>query len=214
MSFGIAEICIFECALYKLVSTLAILICVGVNKKNFSVIIGLAIGLGVSVVTSSAEPIGNIAILALVANIFSYPHKYKICVTTLLGLLIREIYFNGLNNELMYSIIPVAFACVIFLCIPNKVIDKIADKYLTSNAELSVRNVIISTRKNIQQRMGGLSDIFEQMQQMYLKLISQELGLEQAVSLLGQEISESLCTECKHKNSCYKGLGDANMQRD
>ncbi len=213
MTFGIAETYIFDCALYKLVSTLAILICVGVNKKNFSIIIGLSIGLGVSIVTSSPEPIGNIAILTLVANIFSYPNKYKICVTTLLGLAVSEIYFNGLNSDLMYSVIPVAFACVTFLCIPNKAIDKIADQYLTANAELSVRNVITSTRRNIQQRMSGLSDVFEQMQLMYVKLIGQELSDAQTVALLRKEIYESLCAECKHKNMCHKGIDDGGLSK-
>ena len=46
MSFGVAEIYVFDCALYKLLSTLAILICVGVNKKNFSLMVGLSRGLG------------------------------------------------------------------------------------------------------------------------------------------------------------------------
>ena len=78
MAFGIAEIYVFDCALYKFVATFLILMCVGVNKKTFSLILAISIGLGVSIVNSSMLAIGELAIIAVAANIFGYPHKYKI----------------------------------------------------------------------------------------------------------------------------------------
>ena len=207
LTFGIAEIYIYDCALYKFVATLLILLCVGVNKKIYSIILAISIGLGVSIINLSLEPIGELAIIALVANIFNYPHKYKIVLITIIGDLIMQIYFVGLGVDIIYTLIPTAFAIVCFLCVPNKTIDKWADKYITSNAELSVRNVISSTRKNIKHRMSELSDVFKQMEQIHLKLIKQELSKEQMVLMLSNELSKSLCNECKHKNNCYKGLG-------
>ena len=75
----------------------------------------------------------------------------------------------------------------IFLAIPNKWIENIADKYLTEASELSVRNVVSSTRKSIRHRMSELSLIFSQMQQMHLNLIQQNLSNEQIVAILSQE---------------------------
>lgn len=207
MTFGIAEIYIFDCALYKFIATFLILLCVGVNKKNFSLIVAISIGVGVAIVNSSLLPIGEIAIIALVANMFSYPHKYRISWITLIGAVITQIYFVGLEQQIVYSLIPVMFGIVCFLCIPNKIIDKIADKYLSSNQELSVRNIVSSTRKSIKHRMAELSAVFEQMKNIHLNLIKQQLSKTQVISMLSNEISKSLCSECKHKNHCYKGLG-------
>ncbi|MBQ7798320.1 MAG: SpoIIE family protein phosphatase [Clostridia bacterium] len=207
MTFGIAEIYIFDCALYKFVAIFLVLLCVGVNKKTFSLVLAISIGLGVSIVSSSLLPIGEIVILALVANMFSYPHKYKISLITIIGAIVTQIYFVGIEKEILYSLIPICFAIICFLCIPNKTIDKLADRYLNNDAELSVRNVVSSTRKSIKHRMGELSAIFEQMKNIHLGLIKQQLSKSQVVSMLSGEVSKSLCGECKHKNHCYKGLG-------
>lgn len=207
MTLGIADIYIFDCAVYKFVATFLILICVGVNKKNFSFILAISVGLGVAIVNSSLISIGELAIIAMVANIFSYPHKYKIMLTTLLGVVITQIYFIGFEHGVVYSIIPIAFASVCFLCLPNEVVDRISDKYLTNNQELSVRNVVSSTRKSIKHRMAELSDVFEQMKNIHLKLIKQNLSRSQVISVLSQELCKSICGECKYKNHCYKGLG-------
>ena len=207
MTFGIAEIYIYDCSLAKFISIFAILLCVGINKKSFSIIIAVAIGLGVAITCSSLAPIGELALLAIVANIFSYPHKLKISVITIIGDLILQIYFVGIEHQIIYALIPTIFAVVCFLSFPRKSLDKLADKYLTHNAELSVRNVISSTRKNIKHRMGELSEVFEQMKQIHLKLVQNELDNEQIIAILSNEISKSLCNECQYKNSCYKGLG-------
>ena len=193
--------------MYKFVATFLVLLCVGVNKKNFSLILALALGIGVAIVNSSLLAIGEIAILALVANMFSYPHKYKISLITLIGAVATQVYFVGIEKEIMYSLIPITFAIVCFLCVPNKSVDKLADKYLTNNSELSVRNVISSTRKSIKHRMGELSAVFEQMKNIHLKLIKQNISKSQVVTMLSNELCKSLCSECKHKNHCYKGLG-------
>ena len=207
MTFGIAEIYIFDCALYKLVATFLILMCIGVNKKTFSLILAISIGLGVSIVNSSLVAIGELAVVAMVANMFSYPHKYKISVITIVGIFVTQIYFVGFAREIMYTIIPVAFAIVCFLCVPNKAIDKIADKYLSNNQELSVRNVVSSTRKSLKHRMSELSSVFEQMKNIHLGLIKEQLSASQVVGMILNEINKSLCSECAHKNTCYKGLG-------
>lgn len=207
MTFGVAEIYIFDCALYKFVATFLMLMCVGVNKKGFSIILSIAIGLGVAIVNANLQPIGELALIALCCNIFSYPHKYKISFTLLIGATILQLYFVGLKYEIINLILPVVFAIVLFWCVPNKFIDKIADKYLNGDTELCVRNVISSTRKSIKHRMAELSSVFAQMEQMHLKLIKQELGKEQIITILMQELSHSMCIDCKNKSRCYKGLG-------
>ncbi len=207
MTFGIAEIYIYECALYKFVATFLILMCVGVNKKTFSLVMAISIGLGVAMVNSSLLAVGELAIIAMASNIFNYPHKYKISLITLLITFVSQIYFLGLEYELIYEIMPIVFGVVVFLCVPYKILEKVSDKYLVANNELSVRNIVSSTRKSLKHRMGELSEVFEQMKHIHLKLVKQQLNTEQIVRILSVDVCKSLCSECKYKNYCYKGVG-------
>ena len=207
MTFGITEVYIFECALYKFVATFLILMCVGVNKNTFSLIVATSIGLGVSIVNSSLLAIGELAIIAVASNIFGYPHRYKVGIVTIIGTIIMQIYFIGFESEILYLLIPVMFGVICFWAIPTKIVDKIADKYLANNQELSVRNIVSSTRKSIKHRMTELSTVFEQMQNIHLGLIKQQMSKPQVVNMLSSEINKSFCSECKNRNSCYKGLG-------
>jgi len=207
MTFGITEVYIFECALYKFVATFLILMCVGVNKNTFSLIVATSIGLGVSIVNSSLLAIGELAIIAVASNIFGYPHRYKVGIVTIIGTIIMQIYFIGFESEILYLLIPVMFGVICFWAIPTKIVDKIADKYLANNQELSVRNIVSSTRKSIKHRMTELSTVFEQMQNIHLGLIKQQMSKSQVVNMLSSEINKSFCSECKNRNSCYKGLG-------
>lgn len=203
MTFGIAEIYIFDCALYKFVATVFILMCVAVNKKTFSLILAIAIGLGVSIVNSSLLAIGELAIIAVAGNVFCYPHKYKMALTTLIGVVVMQLYFVGIQAQIVYSIIPISFALVCFLSIPNKVVDKMADKYLAKNQELSVRNVISTSRKSIKYRMAQLGEIFDQMKNMHLGLIKNRLSKQQIVEILSKELNKCFCGDCKYKHNCY-----------
>lgn len=214
--FGVAEVYIFGCSLYKLIAAFLILACVAVNKKLFSFIVATVIGLSVAIVNSTMLPIGEMVLIALFANIFAYPQKYRICTMVIVGFTATQIYFNEFDQQVVYGVLPILIGCVLFLTIPSRSIEKLADKYLTETSELSVRNVISSTRKSIKHRMAELSSIFEQMQQMHLSLIKHDLNNGQIISILSNEISKSLCGECKHKNRCYKSLGlseDAMVQR-
>ena len=206
-TFGVAEIYIFDCALYKLIATILILLCMAVNKRLFSFVVAITMGLSVGIVGLSLLPVGEMALIALAANVFAYPQKYRICLMLVLGVAATHLYFSGFNQQIVYNLAPVLLGCSVFLTIPNKSIEKLADKYLTEASELSVRNVVSSTRKSIKHRMSELSLIFSQMQQMHLNLIKQNLSKEQVVAILSQEISKSLCVECKHRDRCYKSLG-------
>lgn len=207
LSYGIASISVLQTELYKYFAVFLILFLVGVNKKNSSIIFAVAVGLGVSIYYGDLAKIGAITLIAVCANIYSYPKKLRFCTTALLGDIVANAYFNGVSIDLAYLIAPTVVAILVFLTIPNKMIEKVIDKYQICEAELSVRNVINSTRKNLKYKMGELADIFQQMQQIYFQLIKTGISESQMISLISNELGKGICAECKNKNSCFKGLG-------
>lgn len=211
MAYGISEIYIFNCALYKYCAVVLILFCLFINKKSLSINIAIAIGLGVAINSGNLTVVGELALLAMIANIYSYPYKYKICVITLIFDLVLQMYFVGIDSEIAYLVAPTLFAITTFVIIPNKIFNKLLDKTAVMDNELSVRNIITSTRKNLKRRMDELSDVFAQMKQINLKLMKQQLECSQVISMLANDLQQSLCKECNNKDYCYRGIG-ANAQ--
>lgn len=207
LAYGIASITLWKVELYKYLAVFLVLFLLGVNKRSASIIIAVSIGLGVSLAQGELQCVGELVIIAVCANVYAYPHRYKFCITALLGDVVLQAYFVGIGVNLIYVLIPTLLAIFTFLSIPSKLLDKVVDKFQVFEAELSVRNVINSTRKNLKYKMSELADVFQQMQQIYFQLVKNGLGAEQITQLISSELNKGFCTECKHRNSCYKGLG-------
>lgn len=203
LSFGIAQIYVWGCPIYKFIGVLAVLLCVGCDRRAESVIVGISIGLGVSVVCGQLGCVGEMAIISIVANMFGGLHKYKTSITVLLVGVIIQLYFVGMEYDVVYSILPIAFAVTGYLIFANIGFKKMYSNNLR-NSELSTRNVIGCARRKIKRRMDELSDVFAQMKQIHLKMIQQEFTKEQLSSLISKEILNTICADCKNRNNCYR----------
>lgn len=212
LSFGIADIYIWGCPVYKFIGTLAALWCASSGRRTESAVLGIAVGLGASIVSGELGCVGEMAIVAIAANMFGCAHKYKTAITTLLVGTLVQVYFVGLEYSAIYSVLPIAFAAMCYLVFCNMGIKKI---HINSSCDagLSARNVIGCARRKLKHRMNDLSDVFAQMKQIHLKMIQQELTKEQLITLITKEISLSVCAECKNLNNCYRnGInGDSSM---
>ncbi len=203
LSFGFADIYIWGCPIYKFIATLAILLFAGNNKRVESVIVGISIGLGASIVAGELSCVGEMAIISVVANMFGCLHKHKTAITMLLVGTIIQLYFVGLEYSVVSSVLPIAFAATCYLIFANVWLKKIYTSN-SNNSELSTRNVVGCARRKIKRRMTELSDVFAQMKQIHLKMMQQGLTREQLSSLILKEVSNSVCSECKNLNNCYR----------
>ena len=130
-------------------------------------------------------------------------HKYKTSITVLLVGVIIQLYFVGMEYDVVYSVLPIAFAVTGYLIFANIGFKKMYSNNLR-NSELSTRNVIGCARRKIKRRMDELSDVFAQMKQIHLKMMQQELTREQLSSLISKEILNTICADCKNRNNCYR----------
>lgn len=207
LGMGCAFINVDNFSFYKLLATVLILLSVSAGKKNYTCVLAIAFGCGVGISLSNIEIVGELAVISMFVCMYNYPHKYKISAVTLVGSSLVQLYFIGFNIDLAYALLPYLVAVLIYLMLPNKFFNKLTDRLNTNLTDFSAKNIINSTRKTLKRRMSELSDIFAQMKQIHLQLLKQELEPEQVVSLLSNDLCKSLCSECKYKNGCYKGLG-------
>lgn len=211
LGVGLAKVNIYGFELYKMVLMLTIFVSVSMGSPILTFAVTLAFSLGVSINLTSLLPIAEFAIVSLLASMFSIPNKCKISLASLIGAVFVELYFVGTGWEIVFSLLPIISAVIVYLIIPTKGLNSIADIVYVKKSELTSRNLINTTRRNIHNRMSELSNIFLEMKQIHLNMIKKDLTHDELVAMLTREIMSTCCKDCLDKNRCTRSLGSDNQ---
>ncbi len=210
LGLGLANVDIAGILVYRAVLMLIILICVSLGHPSISYGISLAFSFGVALEGMSLMPVAEFMIITLLASVFSMPNKYKIVFMSLLADVFVQFFFFSKGWELFYALIPLTVACIIFIFIPNRVLNSLADVVYVKKSEMSSRNLINTTRKNIRKRMSELSNVFLDMKQIHLNMVKKDLTKDELVAMLNREIVNTCCKDCLDKFRCTRSLGTDN----
>lgn len=204
---GLSSVYIFEFAVYRLVLAFMIFICVAIGSPILTFSLTLSFSLGVSIAEMNLLYMAEFALIALFASIFSMPNKFKIVIMSLIAEAFIQLYFNmsGIGN--LYSILPIVVAGVIFIILPNRALNSLADIIYVKKSELSSRNLINSSRKSMRRRLSELSNVFNDMKELHMNMVKRQLSKEELIAMLTREITNSCCRDCLDKNRCTRSLG-------
>ncbi len=206
MGVGLSGVQIFNVEIYRFVLMLAIFVCIAIGSHALTFSITLSFSLGVALSNFSIIPVAEFALLALLGCVFSMPQKYRISLMAVAVDLFLQFYFFGTGFNLLYQIIPIVLAAIVFVLIPRRAINGVADFVYVKRNELTSRNLINTTRKSIRRRLSELSNIFADMKQIHLKLVKKQLTKEQIIAMLTREVMSSCCKDCLDKNRCTRSL--------
>ena len=210
LGLGLAPVYILDFSLARFFLTLTLLICVAIGSPSLSYSITLSFALGCSLSSISLVPVAEFVLLAMLSSVFSIPNKFKIIFMTIVGDVVIQYFFVAQSMDVISGIIPIALASLVFLLLPNKLLNSLADLVYVKNSEITSRNVINTTRKNIKKRMVELSNVFLDMKQIHLNMTKKELTKEELVAMLTREILSGSCKDCLDKNRCTRSLGTDN----
>ncbi|MCQ2565211.1 MAG: hypothetical protein MJ152_05100, partial [Clostridia bacterium] len=207
LGVGLGCVNIYKFELYRLVLMLAIYVLIATNSTTLLYSVVLSFLVGVSVGKFSLLPMAEFAFVTMLSSVFKMPNKIKVVVMSFLTETFVQLYFFGINFDALYSLIPIFVAGIMFIILPNKVLNKLADVVYVKNSEISSRNVINITRKNLHKRMSELSNVFLEMKQIHLNMVKKDLTKDEIVNMLMREVLSSCCKECLDKNKCTRTLG-------
>ncbi len=210
LGLGISSIYVLNFSLSRLFLCLTLLICVAVGYSTLTYSFVLSFSLGCALYDFSLIVVAEFMLIALLASVFSMPNKFKISFMVLIGDAIIQYCFISKNFEIIITMLPILLACIIFVLLPNKFLRNLSDLVYVKKSEITSRNVINTTRKNIKKRMVELSNIFLDMKQIHLGLTKKELSKEELIAMLTREIVSSTCKDCLDKNRCTRALGTDN----
>ncbi len=210
LGLGLAGLEVFNVPIAKFFLAITLLVCVGIGSPMLTYSLVVSFALGVALKDFNLLVVAEFVVLSLLASAFLLPHKVKICFMLVLGEVFVQFCFVGQGEEVFFSLIPIVLACGVFLLLPNKYLHSLSDLVYVKKSEITSRNVINTTRKNIKKRMVDLSDIFLDMQQIHLGMTKKELSKEELVAMLTREVLSTCCKDCIDKNRCNRSLGTDN----
>lgn len=206
ISLGLSNVVAYEIRLSKIVAVFLILFLISINKSNHAIKCAIAFGVGMALFTHDLTDLGVLSLITLAGSIFPMPNRAKICVSILAIDVAVALYFVQFELHSLVYCLSSTIACIIYLILPSKLIYTVSDKFYLTENEISMRNVINITRKNLRRRMHQLSDIFLEMKQIHLGMLKQALSKEQVVAMLSNEVIQSVCGDCLEKNKCHRSL--------
>lgn len=210
LGLGFAPVSIFNFQIYRLFIMLAILICVAIGSSSLTYSVTLSFLLGVAITNMSLEVVAEFMIIALLTGIFALPNKFKMVLVVILTDIFTQYVFLSNTVDVLYLIAPIILACIIFVLLPNKIINSLTDLVYVKKSEISSRNLINITRKNIKKRMVELSNVFLEMKQIHANMVKKELSKEELIDMLTREVLSCCCKDCLDKNRCTRSLGTDN----
>ena len=210
LSLGLAGVEIFGFSICRFVVMFAILLLSGVNSAYLTFSIAISLSLGVGIYEYSLMPVAEFAIICLVMGIFSQPNKLKVVISSILVDGFIQYFFILHDYTFIFAVLPIAVAGLVYLFIPNRELNKFNDFVYVKRSELSSRNLINTTRKNLRKRMCELSNVFLEMKQLHTNMIKKELNKDELVAMLNREVMSNCCKNCLDKNRCTRSLGTDN----
>ncbi len=207
---GLSSVEIAEFKIYRLVVALLIFILVATKSPGLMYSIIASFTLGVGITNFSLLPVAEFMILSLMAGVFSLPGKSKIVFTVVLSDIFVRLCFFEQGLDLIFQVLPVIIAGLVFIILPNKYLNNLADLVYVKKSEVSSRNLINTTRRNIKKRISELSNVFLDMKQLHLNMVKKQLNKEELTAMLMREVMANCCRDCLDKNKCTRSLGTDN----
>jgi len=174
-----------------------------VNPKS-TVMLAAALGLGKSFATTNLVYVAIAVLLCIVCVIFKSKQRLYSIVALFFGDWVIGLYFGGYGTYNWWSLLPIAAAVVVFLCVPRS-----TARYFTFGADglggfLVSKNTINRNTAGISMRMRSLAAVFNEMQNTYRQLTREALPPQQTAVLLCNEITGTVCANCPHRGVCRK----------
>ncbi|MBE7076563.1 MAG: hypothetical protein E7374_01580 [Clostridiales bacterium] len=204
---GIADVNILNFSVTKLALVLILFLTMATNYSALTYSVSLSLASGVALSTGSIEIIAEIAFLMLVSGIFKLPNKNRIVLVSILGEVFIQYFFFMKSFDMFYEVLPVIVAGAIFILIPNKWLNSLSDLVYVKRSEMTSRNLINTTRKNLRKRMAELSNVFLDMKQIHMGMVKKELTSDELKNMFMREIMSCCCKDCLDKNRCTRSLG-------
>ena len=204
---GLGAVEFFSVDFVRLFSTFIILF-VSMFSHAFSISLGVCMGIGVSLCTGEISYIALFSFMAIICSVFK-DNKFYAFFSVLLADVLIGLYFNAFLSYGVYNFISVVISGVVYLCLPKKLLEKVGGLLFLKSNNSGSKNLVLKNKIMLSNKLRTTADVFYELDKSFRKLTKGNLPVESAKKMITVEIIQNTCEGCKHKQECFRRLGDS-----
>ncbi|MBE5746125.1 MAG: hypothetical protein E7359_02435 [Clostridiales bacterium] len=212
LSVGISNINILNVEFIKVFAVFLILFSTFTLSSKSTFTIAVVVGLGEALSSYNLTLVSVFSIFSLISICFKTNNKYFSCLAICLIDIFLGLYLKVYSNFSIYSMLSIVLGCILFLAIPNKILNTFKNLFGGFNTTLLYRNLINSTKDSIIKRLNEISEVFLDMEINFKNMIKGNLPKNEAKQMLINEMCTKVCSDCKEHTRCLRNLGEETIK--
>lgn len=203
LCLGVSNFCVANFNLVFLVALIVAMIGSRFFDNNETIILNALAGVSLATATMQLEFCVLFCLYALVGMIFKNVNAF----VTLIAVMVCDVFFNAFFIADVVFKIDSLIACLVIgiinLCITKKRLGKIKQYFFTKYFEYSEVSYIEKERAIISNKLFNISNIFKEMQNVFLQMVKTNISDDELKRMIADEISVKLCGGCINRKKCY-----------
>ena len=165
-------------------------------------------GIGALLATNNPIYVAPFIIWALAAMLFKKRLRVFMVIAVVCVEIIIGFYLQLYNSFGIIQLLPVLLACVGFMLFPKRFYEELAVIFNLSKDRIAMKNVVNRNRELLHRRLGNLAEVFNDMNDIYRRMLKSGMTIDEVKELLQQEIREKICSFCPERNHCHRTFAE------
>lgn len=206
ISIGFNNIVLFQINLLHIFAPFLILLLTFIYPNGCGVIAGILIGFSVSINNANFNLVCLYGMIGIMALVFKNKFKYFSVLAVVLTEIVFNFYFKIYGEFSYFNTVSLIIGESLFLLINNNQLKFLQIMLGGETDQTIVRNVVNRSRDGLCKRMYEISNVFNDMNSVFLSLVKGVLSAEEAKLMLIEEIQKNVCKECPERHKCWRVL--------
>ena len=207
MAGGISCVNIPYISVYHLVGVFSILVSSKITKASHCIVFSIMYGLGAVLACADLSYIALFVLLGLVASFLQGKTSIYSCLGVIITECVLGLYFNCLPFFTYMTTLQSVIACIMQFCITGKKAQMLKLMFIDDNNDYSIRDLANRNRMLAKAKLMDLSNVFFELDLVFKKMLKGDIPIEDAKSLLIEEVYNKICNRCKDRSKCSRFAG-------
>lgn len=204
ISVGISCIKFINFELIKIFAVFMILLSIFILDAKSGFVVAITMGVGNCLATFNITYLAVFSVFTLCAYCFKSNNKYLSSLAICLIDVFCGLYLKVYPSYTIYSVFSTVLGALLFVLIPNHIIENLKSYFGGFNSSMLYRNLINSTKSSIMRRLNEISEVFLDMELNFKNMVKGTLPKNEAKELLLNEVCSKVCNDCREKHTCLR----------
>ncbi len=209
ISIGLFGVQILDVKLIKPFAIFVILLTTYISGGAVPVLFASIIGLAGVFYNFDSSYIAIFSVWALVSSAFKSNNKYFSILAIIFIDVIMGYYLNMYSSYSIINVMEVVLGSLIFVgLVSNNIISLFAAYFSDGRNKLAIKSVVNRSRQGLCKRMNEMSLVFSEMDRVFRSMVRGVLPLQEAKTMLSQEVIDKVCGDCPNRHRCLRNAGE------